>query len=313
MIDQAGETIPVFLAANMSLGVNLQMDLIRRAASFLGDAFDIEIVERHHNRKVDAPSGTALALAKALSEQFPEGKDFVYDRHSVRQRRSKREIGISAVRGGTVVGEHTVMFLGEDEILEVTHNAYSKKIFAAGALRAAQFINGKAPKVYTMSEIFADQTAVTNIDVVRGQTALTLSHLSSALDGTAQIFTLIADQGINIDMISQSAPVAHTIDLSFTLPDEDVERACAALAPLGDLRMSRMSGLSKLSIEGFGMEHNPGVAARVFSALSDAQVDVKLVTTSETKISVCIPEEQIELAREAVALSLIHISEPTRP
>ena len=299
MIREAGEHIPVFLASNMSLGVNLQMDLVKRAASFLGDSFDVEIVERHHNQKVDAPSGTAMSLARALQEQYPGGKDFVYDRHSVRQKRQKREIGIHSVRGGTIVGDHDVMFIGEDEILEISHSARSKKIFAMGALRAALFLRGKEPKVYSMSEIFADHNTLTDLYAVENQSIITLSHVPHDPEVIAGIFSAIARAGINIDMISQTAPVAHSVDISFTLPDKSVAAATEALSALGGLRMDVQQGLAKFSVEGFGMEHRPGIAAHMFRILAGAGVKVILVTTSETKISYCIAAEDLDRAQKA--------------
>lgn len=150
MVNAAAEEIPVFRTANMSLGVNLQGDLIRRAKEVLGDGYDVEIVERHHRRKVDAPSGTALMLAACLEEDAGRYK---CGRDEKNRRRSDGEIGIHAVRGGTIVGEHEVMFLGNDEEVEVIHRAYSKQVFANGALRAAAFLQGKAPGRYDMSDL----------------------------------------------------------------------------------------------------------------------------------------------------------------
>ncbi len=155
-IDKLKETstaIPVFFSANMSLGVNLVMDLVSRAAKVLEDSFDIEIIEKHHNKKIDAPSGTALAIADAISSSLTESKEYVYDRHSVRKKRSKKEIGIHAVRGGTIVGDHSIVFAGNDEIIEINHHAASKEIFAVGAISAARFLIGKEPQMYDMKDL----------------------------------------------------------------------------------------------------------------------------------------------------------------
>ena len=137
----------------MSLGVNLLVSLAKKAAEILGDSFDIEIIEKHHNQKIDAPSGTALMIADELSESLSETPKYVYDRHSVRRKRSKNEIGIHSVRGGTIVGEHDVIFAGTDEIVEIRHTAMSKEIFAAGSLKAAKFISGKKAGMYDMADI----------------------------------------------------------------------------------------------------------------------------------------------------------------
>ena len=305
MIDAAGHEIPIFMASNMSLGVNLQIDLVKRAASFLGDGFDVEITERHHNRKVDAPSGTAMSIAKALQEQYSDGKYLVYDRHSVRKRRDPREIGMHALRGGTIVGEHSVMFAGEDEILEISHSARSKKVFAMGALRAAKFIFGRAPKVYSMGEIFADLNSLTDVKSVTGQSIITITGLAADPAAAARIFGALAEADINIDMISQTAPVEGRVELSFTLPDESLAAAKRLLEPEG-LNIAAQSGLVKFTVEGFGMEHRPGVAARMFGVMAEGGVSIRLITTSETKISYCIEQKDVEaatrLAKEAFGL-----------
>ncbi len=151
-ISEAATHIPVFRSANMSLGVNVLLDLVKKAASVLGLDYDVEIVERHHHRKVDAPSGTALMIAAAAASALPYEPEYVYDRHNVRQPRGPHEIGISAVRGGTIVGDHTVIFAGRDEVIELSHHAASREVFASGAVRAAKFLTGvQAPGLYDMS------------------------------------------------------------------------------------------------------------------------------------------------------------------
>ena len=153
LIEAKSAVIPIFQASNMSLGINLVSELIRKAALVLGSAFDIEIIEKHHNLKKDAPSGTALSLADSINSSFANPKKQVFGRHGRNERRSLEEIGIHAVRGGTIVGEHTVLFAGKDEVVEIKHTAYSKQIFAAGALKAARFIKDKPAGFYTMKEL----------------------------------------------------------------------------------------------------------------------------------------------------------------
>lgn len=156
-IHAASEKIPVFKSANMSVGINLLAKLVEQAASVLGENFDLEIVERHHRMKLDAPSGTALMLADAAAKGLPHPSEYVYDRSGVRKLRGKNELGISAVRGGTIVGEHEVIFAGADEVLEFKHTAYSRDVFANGALTAAAFLaNVSAPGLYDMSDALAD-------------------------------------------------------------------------------------------------------------------------------------------------------------
>ncbi len=144
----------ILRSANMSLGINTLLKELKNVAAVLAPAgFDIEIVEKHHNQKVDAPSGTALALADSINAEFNNEYEYVYDRSSVREKRSNREIGISAVRGGNIVGEHEVIFAGNDEVITITHTAYSKAIFANGAVAAAKFLTGKPAGLYDMSAV----------------------------------------------------------------------------------------------------------------------------------------------------------------
>lgn len=145
--------IPVFYSANMSMGINLLIQMAKTAACFTEGFFDIEIVEKHHNKKIDAPSGTALAIADEINSSLSRDKIPVYNRHMKREQRSENEIGIHAIRGGSIVGEHTVIFAGSDEIIEIKHEALSRDIFASGALRAAKFIKDKTPGFYSMENI----------------------------------------------------------------------------------------------------------------------------------------------------------------
>lgn len=149
-IKSAAEQIPVFFTFNMSLGINLLVQLAKKAASVLGDRFDIEIVEKHHNQKLDAPSGTAIMLADAINETFNDSKQYVYDRHSRRQKRDKSEIGMHAIRGGTIVGEHDVIFAGNDEVITLSHSAASKTVFAEGAVKAAIYLKDQPAGLYDM-------------------------------------------------------------------------------------------------------------------------------------------------------------------
>lgn len=154
-IEKAAARIPVFKSGNMSLGINLMMQLVKRASAVLGESFDVEIVEKHHRRKVDAPSGTALMLADAAASSLPYKAEEVFERHSVRQPRRREEIGISSIRGGTIVGEHEVVFAGTNEVISIQHSAQSREVFAAGALHAAKFLAGRAAGFYDMRDLVA--------------------------------------------------------------------------------------------------------------------------------------------------------------
>lgn len=152
-IKSAAEQIPVFFTFNMSLGINLLVQLAKKAASVLGDQFDIEIVEKHHNQKIDAPSGTAIMLANAVNETLNNKYHYVYDRHSQRKKRDKNEIGMHAIRGGTIVGEHDVIFAGHDEVITLSHSAASKSVFAEGSINAAIYLSDKPAGLYDMSSL----------------------------------------------------------------------------------------------------------------------------------------------------------------
>ena len=149
-------SIPVFKSANMSMGINVLSELCKRASAILGANYDIEIVEQHHHNKLDAPSGTALMLADAINEENDGAYHYVYDRSAVRQKRDPKEIGISAVRGGSIVGDHEVLFCGPDEVITLRHTAYSRNIFANGAINAAVYLAKKEPGLYNMSNMIAE-------------------------------------------------------------------------------------------------------------------------------------------------------------
>lgn len=153
-VKTTAENTAVLKSANMSLGINMLLKLLKEAAQILSPAgFDIEIVEKHHNQKLDAPSGTALALADSINEEMGNGFEYVYDRSQVRQKRNAKEIGISAVRGGTIVGDHDVIFAGVDEVVTFSHRAYSKAVFGKGAIQAAKFLAGKPAGLYDMADV----------------------------------------------------------------------------------------------------------------------------------------------------------------
>lgn len=153
-VKATAEKTAVLKSANMSLGINMLLKLLKEAAQILSPAgFDIEIVEKHHNQKLDAPSGTALALADSINEEMGDSFAYVYDRSQVRQKRNAKEIGISAVRGGTIVGDHDVIFAGADEVITFSHRAYSKAVFGKGAVQAAKFLAGKPAGLYDMSDV----------------------------------------------------------------------------------------------------------------------------------------------------------------
>ena len=155
-IKEAAKSVPIFKSGNMSLGINLLADLIKKSVQILGSGYDIEIIERHHSQKLDAPSGTAFMLADAAKEALPYDPDYIYERQSVRTPRGQREIGISAIRGGTIVGEHEVIFAGLDEVIELKHTALSRNVFANGAVAAAKYMaTVPVPGLYNMNHLIS--------------------------------------------------------------------------------------------------------------------------------------------------------------
>lgn len=156
-VEAASKQVAVLKSANMSLGINTIMKLLQEAAKVFAPAgYDIEIVEKHHNQKLDAPSGTAIALADSINEAMGNQYEYIYDRSQRRQKRDSKELGISALRGGTIVGEHEVIFAGTDEVIEIKHTAYSKAVFAKGAVEAGKFLSGKPAGLYNMSDVISE-------------------------------------------------------------------------------------------------------------------------------------------------------------
>ncbi len=300
LMDKFALRVPIFASGNMSLGVNLQLQLVKRAASILGDKFETEIIEKHHHFKVDAPSGTALMLADAVSSQIPGGLKNTYGRYTRTERRRPDELGIHSIRGGTIVGEHEVSFIGEDEIVEVTHKAYSKRIFVQGALRAAEFMMGKQPGLYNMQDIVLENDVFSHLYATDDQCILRITGLIGCRD-IYGIFNVLASKGVFVDMISMDAPGALSISLpmkhAFTARDE-----LETLISNNDgASVTIIPNVTKIVVEGIGMEFRHGIAAQVFEALFQADVDMLMITTSETKISCAIDTENAAKGLNALA------------
>lgn len=291
-IEAASKVIPIFKSANMSVAVNVLIDLCGKAAAVLHD-FDAEIVEKHHNTKGDAPSGTALHIADAINTAHQNELEYIYGRKTSSQRRDPRELGIHAVRGGTIIGEHEVIFIGGDETLIIEHRAQSRRIYAFGALRAVRYMLGREAGLYDMQDLLLESSTVTSMIVDDKQAIIT----TRGVKNVAAMFGAIAK--INIDMISQIVPTQAGADISFTLPAESLEKAAELVREWAD-SVSVNDNVTKITVEGLGMERQSGVAAQVFSLMSDAGVQPLLITTSETKISICIPKEQLKAAKKAI-------------
>jgi 4-hydroxy-tetrahydrodipicolinate reductase len=297
---RAAEKIPVFKSANMSLGINLMSELAQKAASVLGESFDIEIVERHHNLKKDAPSGTALLLADAVNEVFLGSRHYVFGRHGRDELRQKPDIGIHAVRGGSIVGEHELLFAGKDETLELRHTAASRQVFALGALQAARFLRGKPPGLYSMKEMITAESAVTRLYATREEALVSLYAVPWDSERIAAVFRRLGEANISVDMISQTAPVDGVVNISFTLFRRDLEAAQELLESfrggMPRLEVHAQEQIAKIAVEGPGMETQSGVAARVFGALAAEKVGILSVSTSETKIAFIVRAAEEEKA-----------------
>ena len=255
-VEYAANEVPVFRASNMSLGVNLLGNLAKEAAKFLGEDYDIEIVETHHNRKLDSPSGTALTLANEINSVRDNSLVYTYGRHEVKHRREANEIGIHAVRGGTVVGKHEVMFLGTGEVITLMHESENKEVFVRGALRAAKFLMDKQSGLYDMTSIIAQNYAVTSVSTEKDVALVTLPRIS--FDGFLTLLDTIKRNDINLDMISHHFNEDATVAVSFTLGDADVKKA-EGLIP-ADIPSSTVRGAAKITTEGAGMQHRSGVS-----------------------------------------------------
>ncbi len=304
LIKAHADKLPIFQAANMSLGINLMSELIQDAAAVLGERFDIEIIEKHHNLKKDAPSGTAYALADAINQVYLDSKKYVFGRHTRTKRRKLEDIGIHSVRGGTIVGEHQVLFAGKDEILEVRHSAFSKQVFAVGALQAARFMVAQPPGYYSMKDMIAAQSAVTKVSTSDEDSLISLYGVPQDSHKITEIFKKIGAKKVNLDMISQTAPMQGKVSISFTLPRQDVKRTMDFLkefqTDMPQLRLDVLPQITKITVAGPGMEIQSGVAAKVFETMANQDIPLQAITTSETKISYIIPTHDRTRALEAI-------------
>lgn len=304
LIAEASASLPIFVSANMSLGVNLLSEMAQTAATVLGESFDIEIIERHHNQKKDAPSGTALLLADAINEVYMQGKSYVYGRHGREELRRSTDLGIHAIRGGTVVGEHEIVFAGKDELVELRHSAASRNIFALGALEAVRYLLDKPAGLYSMKQMITAASAVTRMSVSNEEALVSLYRITLDPKSITGIFEQLGQADIIVDLISQTAPVNGEVNMSFTVTKKDIEKTTELVNTLRDsmknLEIEIADKITKITVEGPGMETQSGVAARVFGTLAEEKVEIQTVTTSETKIALIIPQNDEERAVEAI-------------
>ncbi|NLI60402.1 MAG: 4-hydroxy-tetrahydrodipicolinate reductase [Clostridiales bacterium] len=287
-IEKHSKEIPIFQAANMSVGINLMYQLIQKAAQVLGESFDIEIIEKHHNEKVDAPSGTAYALADAINDVFLNSKNYLYGRHTKNDMRSPSDLGIHAIRGGTIVGQHTVLFAGNDEVIEIEHTAYSKQIFAVGALRAAKYMATRSPGLYSMKNVIDDRSPVTNIVTQDKIILVSIGNAPARLNTIANIYKEFGGQGNYLELISQTSPADRMSDITFAISVENLQKAeafCGDLAAQNEeLTIKLDTNIIKMSIEGLGLEQQPQIATTFFELLNGHNIPIKASITSSIRI-----------------------------
>lgn len=292
-VDEASKKVAIFQSSNMSLGINLLIDLAKRAGQFLGTSYDIEIIEQHHNRKVDAPSGTALSIAKAINDVYDNSLNFVYGRNPESGKRQPRDMGIHAIRGGTIVGKHDVMFIGSEEILTIAHSAQSPSVFAIGALRAGEYISDKGPGKYSMDDLIGRDYSVTTVKGVSDIALVSFYHLEYT--EIAKLFDSLANAKVSVDMISQ-APSSKGYSVTFSIDKLDADKVREVFKDKCTVR----ENLSQLVIVGVGMEHQSGVANMIINALVEAGIEVCSTTTGATQISCALPTESLQTAIEAL-------------
>ncbi|HPZ15700.1 MAG TPA: 4-hydroxy-tetrahydrodipicolinate reductase [Sphaerochaeta sp.] len=300
LVDELALSLPILRSGNMSLGINLVQQLVREASKVLGEQYDVEIVEKHHNQKKDAPSGTALMLADSVNEGRVEHLEYVWGRHGNDAQRTRGELGIHAIRGGTVVGEHEIFFFGKDEILSIDHRINSRQVFATGALYGARYIANRKNGLYSMADMITERSAVTTLLAQREQVLISLEHIPRDMNLVTELYGALAHSDVFIDMISHTGATGGYIAIAFTINDRDIDKATEVVRAFqrahSEVSVSISEGITKLSVEGPGMEFQSGIAYRVFSTMAKANIPIFAVTTSESKIDYAIYSNDVSQA-----------------
>ncbi|ADY12943.1 4-hydroxy-tetrahydrodipicolinate reductase [Sphaerochaeta globosa] len=300
LLAAASEKIPVFRSGSMSLGVNLVQQLIKNAAKVLGEQFDVEIIEKHHNLKKDAPSGTALMLADSVNEGRTNKLRYVYGRHGNDSLRKNDELGIHSLRGGTIVGEHEVSFAGKDEVITIAHQAFSRQVFATGAVLATSYIFEKKPGMYTMQDMITAKSAITTLLAQPEQILVSIENIPRDMTLVTDLYGALASNDVFIDMISHTGATNGHIAIAFTINRKDLEKTRNVIAKLTEMQAQTKATISenitKLTVEGPGMEFQSGVAYKVFSCMAKADISIFAVTTSENKIEYAIHSTDVDKA-----------------
>lgn len=296
LLERAASDIAVFRSANMSVGINLVQQLLQSTAKVLGDRYDIEIVEKHHRLKKDAPSGTALMLAESINAVRPRKLRYVCGREGPDTLRQNDELGIHSLRGGTIVGEHEVTFAGQDEVITIAHHAFSRQVFATGAIAAARYAVRRKPGLYSMQDMINESSAVTTLCTHVDEVLVSLEELPRDMRMISDLYGSLAANDVFIDMISHTGAANGHLSISFTINTKDRVKTESVLRDLAashdGVRYGIVDDITKLTVEGPGMEFQSGIAYRVFSCMADAGIPILAVTTSESKISCVTPSAE---------------------
>jgi 4-hydroxy-tetrahydrodipicolinate reductase len=300
LLEEASSSIPVFRSGNMSLGINLVQQLLQNTTKVLGDRYDIEIIEKHHNLKKDAPSGTALMLADSINAVRVKKLRYMCGREGADALRQPDELGIHAIRGGTIVGQHEVLFAGQDEVITIGHQSFSRQVFATGAISAARYVLRQKPGLYSMQDMINESSAVTTLYAFPDEVLVSLENLPRDMDLISHLYGVLAENDVFIDMISHTGAANGHLSVSFTINAKDRVKTESLLHGLvdtfADVRFAVVDSITKLTVEGPGMEFQSGVAYRVFSCMARAGIQILAVTTSESKISYVSPTSDVERA-----------------
>jgi len=300
MLRQASAAIAVFRSASMSVGVNLMEKLLQNASKVLGDRYDVEIIEKHHKLKKDAPSGTALMLADAINGVRQNPLRYVYGRQGSDSLRKSDELGIHSIRGGTFIGEHEVIFAGMDEVITIGHRAYSRQIYANGAIAAARYSVRQKPGLYSMHDMINEYSAVTTITTVPNVILVSLENVPKDMGLISGLYQGLASKDIIIDMISHTGSTNGHLSISFTIKAMDEGKTQEVLESLvadhSGIRYGIINRVSKIVVEGPGMEIQSGVASRLFSSMAKVAIQILAVTTSDREISYLTSDSDVSKA-----------------
>ncbi len=284
-IGSAAKDIPVFFTANMSLGVNLQLQLCQQAAKFFGELADIEIIEKHHHRKVDAPSGTALLLANGINDAMGDIYHYQCGRHGTDCKRKPNEIGIHAIRGGNMAGDHEVYFITNEEILTIAHHAESRKVFAIGALRAARFLIGHNPGLYSMLDMLAQSEATKKAKIESDTTVVTVKNASCTISYLSRLISSLAKEGIVADLLNQSAASQGRVDLSFSIKSGNLnaaEQCIKQSTPGADYMIQR--GLCKYTIYSPEPSFSFDKLSDFLTCMANNYIDILMLSMVDNKL-----------------------------